>query len=374
MTAPDVSPPAKVLIIKPSSIGDVVGAIPVLRGLARSFPRAHLAWLVTPACADILAGQPHLDEVIPFERKRFGRIGGSFGATKDFLCFCRELRRQRFDWVIDLQGLFRSGFLAGVTAAPVRAGFADAREFAWMFYTHRVAAGASHTIDRNIELARALGADARSEDLALLVSQGARSAVESLLRESHVDKGRYVVVAPGTRWTNKLYPRRHWRRVVAELAGELAVVVAGAPDEQCLCAEVAAGRAGVINLAGRTSLPELAALIASAAAVICCDSAASFIAPAVGTPFVTLMGPTRPECTGPYGRGGMALSADIPCLGCLKRSCRHVTCMQWISPGEVLAATRRVMGGSVRRPLSMDSATARIEASVTGRRRGRENR
>jgi ADP-heptose:LPS heptosyltransferase len=84
--------------------------------------------------------------------------------------------------------------------------------------------------------------------------------------------------------------------------------------------------------------------MAQAAAVVCSDSSANFIAPSVGTPFVTLLGPTRPERTGPYGELGKALAANVPCLGCLRRSCPHATCMQMIEPERVLAAMDRVMG------------------------------
>jgi len=353
---PQPPPPRKVLILKPSSLGDVIGGMPVLRGLRRTFPRAHIAWLVTPACAGILDGQRDLDEVIPFDRKRFGRIARDPEATGEFMRFCRELRRRQFDWVIDLQGLFRSGYLSFAADAPTRAGFADARELAWVFYTHRIRVTAPHTVDRNIQLARALGVDARGEDLRLTVTRQGRSSAESFLAEREIQPRRYVVVAPGTRRENKLYPARHWREVIAKLAAELPVVVIGSAGERALCAEVADGLANAFSLAGRTSLPELVALIALAGTVICCDSAASFIAPAVGTPFVTLMGPTRPERTGPYGRGGKAVLADIPCLGCLKRRCRHATCMQWIRPADVAAAAGEALAAGAKVPLPTDSA------------------
>jgi len=341
--------PRRVLIIKPSSLGDVVSALPVLRGLRRTFPQARVAWLVTPACAGILTGQEGLDEIIPFDRRRFGAIGRSARVSREFVHFCRDLRRRRFELVLDLQGLFRSGFLAWTTGSAVRAGFARARELARVFYTHPVAVGASHTIDRNIELARALGIDARPEDMVLSVPAEARAAVESMLSAAGIRLGSYFLVVPGTRWRNKLYPVRHWRAVVAALSAEAAVVVVGAPGEERLCQAVAAGREeGVLNLAGRTDLPALAALIAAAGCVVCCDSAANFIAPAVGTPFVTLMGPTRPERTGPYGPLGRALRAELACIGCLRRRCGHAACMQLIRPTDVVAAAREAFTGRDR--------------------------
>jgi len=347
---PEPPAPESVLILKPSSLGDVVGALPVLRGLRRSFPGARLAWLVTPQCAPVLDGQAELDEVIVFDRRRYGKIARSPAAAREFLRFCRELRHRRFDWAIDLQGLFRSGFLARATGANVRAGFADARELAGLFYTHRVPVAAVHTIDRNVELARALGVDARGDDLNLTVTDRGRAFVESLLDARGVQAGRYVVAAPGTRWANKLYPVRLWRKVVAELAANVPVMVVGADGEKDLCAAVAEGLPNAMDLGGRTDLPQLAALIASAGALVCCDSAANFIAPAVGTGSVTLMGPTRPERTGPYGPRGRALTAEIPCLGCLRRACPHATCMQWIDPGDVAAAAREILEKATRPP------------------------
>ncbi len=389
MTSPRLPRPERILILKPSSLGDVITAVPVLAGLRRTFPAAHIAWLATPTCAPILAGQTDLDETILFDRRRFSRIGRSAGATGNFITFCRNLRRLRFDWVIDLQGLFRSGFLARVTGAAVRAGFADAREFAKTFYTDPIRVDAVHTVDRNIDLARALGVDARADDLVLTVTDEAKAFVESFLNEHNLAGGGYLVIAPGTRWRNKLYPPRHWRKVIAELSRDIPIVLTGADADRELCADLVVCnrqtdgwhgqvedlavessdasstanlplRSGltappaleitvdgkVFDLAGRTTLPQAVALIASAGAVVCCDSAANFIAPAVGTPFVTLIGPTRPERTGPYGPLGEAIVADVPCQGCLKRSCRHVTCMQLIEPEQVAAAARKAMANT----------------------------
>src|SRR5436190_10397727 len=116
--------PSNILIIKPSAIGDVVHALPVLNLVRRRWPGARITWLVTPACAGLLEGHPQLDEVIRFERRRFGRGWRDPSALLGLWRFTRELRARRFDLVIDLQGLLRSGWLAWQTRAPVRVGFA----------------------------------------------------------------------------------------------------------------------------------------------------------------------------------------------------------------------------------------------------------
>src|SRR5687768_4987338 len=164
------APPRNVLIIKPSAIGDVVHGLPVLNLLRRRWPEAKVSWLVTPACAGILDGHPMLHEVIHFDRKAYAKVWRSWRTFKALRAFACGLRDRHFDLAIDLQGLLRSGWLAGKTRAPVRIGLSDAREGAGLFYTHRVdtrcgnvsadtadAPPDAHAIDRYLCVTEALG-------------------------------------------------------------------------------------------------------------------------------------------------------------------------------------------------------------------------
>lgn len=337
---PDLeSPPEKVLIIKPSALGDVVTAMPVLRALKRTFPAAHVSWLVSTACSPLLECDADLDEIVPFQRRRLGRAWHSADAARALMDLLRRLRRARYDWVIDMQGLFRSGFFARVTGAAVRAGFATAREGAWLFYTHRLRPGCVHTVDRNIELAAMLGLDARREDMTLSVAAEGRSFAGGFRSRPEVADKPLVALVPSTRWRTKMYPPRHWRALAGLLGGSAAVAVLGVREDAALCESIAAaGGPAAFNLAGLTSIPEMVGLIAAADGVVCCDSAAMHIAQAVGTEVVALIGPTRPERTGPLLEG-QYIAASVPCQGCLRRKCGHVTCMQEIDPR---AAARRV--------------------------------
>jgi len=342
---PVPAPPERVLIVKPSALGDVVTAVPVLRGLRRTFPDARISWLLSDACAPILAHDADLDETIPFPRRQLGPWWRSPSAARLLREFLRTLRRGAFDWVIDLQGLFRSGLFARVTGARVRAGFADAREGAWAFYTHRVRPEERHTVDRNLALASSLGVDARREDMTLSPSPAAREFAEGLRGRIDPAGGGFLAFVPPTRWETKSYPPRRWRTVAAAFAGRMPVALLGTRSDRALCERVAKGAAGnVVNLAGETTIPQMVALIASAACVVCSDSAAQFIAQAVGVPVVTLMGPTRPERTGPILRG-QAVVADVPCQGCLRRRCRHITCMQTLAPETVVSAIEKALNG-----------------------------
>ncbi len=335
--------PGRALIIKPSSLGDVVAAIPVLRSLRRTFPHVHIAWLVNSNCAAAIRHDSDLDEVIIFERSRLGRSWYSPPAAMELNKLLKTLRNGAFDWTIDLQGLLRSGLLSVATGSSVRAGFADGRECSPWFYTHRISPSTSHTIDRNIALACSLGMDARPEDLSLQVAQNGLAFAERMERSAGLKRGDFLVCVPPTRWTTKLYPVRHWRTVVKHFAAQLPVAVLGTPSDRDLCASIADGMgASVTDLAGKTGIEEMVGLIAASAGVICSDSAAKFIAPAVGVDATVIIGPTRVELTGPYLKG-RAVVADVPCAGCLKKYCRHVTCMQLISPDSVMDTARRML-------------------------------
>jgi len=338
--------PRRVLIIKPSSLGDVVTATPVLRGLHRTFPAAHIAWLVNAEYAPLLAGDTDLNELLLFGRADFRRLRNWPAATAEYVALLRRLKAARFDWTIDLQGLLRSGMFSLAGAASVRAGFARPRErAAGRFYTDCLPVTAVHTVDRNVQLARSLGIDARREDMTLQVSVAGEKFVERFLSDRGLRRGRFIVCVPPTRWKTKLYPLRHWRQVVAGLLRDLPVVLLGAAgDEKRLCDRVAEGMgAGVLNMAGQTGVAEMVGMIAAGAGVICSDSAAAFVAQAVGVGVVVLFGPTRPERTGP-APGGVAIVAPLPCRGCLKRRCRHITCMESIDPAEVITAAEKLLG------------------------------
>jgi heptosyltransferase I len=333
----DIPTPRRVLIIKPSALGDVVTAIPVLRGLRRTFGRSvRIDWLLARNCAPLVSEDPDLDGVVEFDRKRLGRMWYSPVAAGAFLALCRRLRKARYDWVIDLQGLFRSGFLARVTGAGVLAGFAAAREFAAMFYNVALPTYGmpTHTVDRNIALAKYLGVDSRPGDYELFVPPAARQWAGQFA----ADLGRdYLVLAPATRWRTKLYPPQHWRPVIDALSKRVAIVLVAGPGEEHLTAPLAGG-ANVTDLTGKTSLPQLMGLITSSCGVISCDSAAMNIATALGKPQIALIGPTDPARTGPYRRGETVVQTQLPCRSCLKRSCPHIACMESISPAQVLAA------------------------------------
>ncbi|MBT3202528.1 MAG: glycosyltransferase family 9 protein [Phycisphaerales bacterium] len=345
-TADAPSQPKRVLIIKPSALGDVVTALPVLRGLKRTFPDCRISWLINDNCADLISHDSDLDEIIRFDRKKMGTAWRSISAMKLTISFLWKLRRSHFDWVIDLQGLLRSGIFARATGAKVRAGFASAREGAAWFYNHRFEPEAPHTVDRNIDLARHIGIDARSEDMTLQIEPQAQQRAEELMAQHELHSGKFLVCVPPTRWETKLYPSRHWRRVISAMTKQTRVVLLGGPGDIEMCqAAIYNPDSEAVNLAGQTDIRTFAAMIAASGGVICGDSAAALIAPAVGVKSVVMIGPTRVERTGPYALG-QAITSGVKCAGCLKKRCDHITCMQVIKPDKVIEAAQAMLESS----------------------------
>jgi lipopolysaccharide heptosyltransferase I len=335
------SPPRRILLIKPSAIGDVVHALPILTLLRKRWPDAHIAWLLTPACANLLDGHPLLNEVILFERGRFGRGWREPAAAKGLVTFMKHLRRGEFDLVVDLQGLFRSGWMAWETRAPVRIGFANGREFSPVFYTHRIDVGTTeqHAVDRYLKVTAALGCGDSPGEFPFHVTDEDRRHVDALVPAIAEGKP-YAVLIPGTNWVTKRWPVERFASLVKPLRDRFGLlsIVAGSPGELDL-----AGKVGGINVAGKTTLRQLVALLERAALVVANDSGPMHIAAALGRPLVTPFGPTNPVRTGPYRRDDAVIRLAIPCSPCYVRTCAHQSCLQWLDVEAVLTLAAEQM-------------------------------
>lgn len=346
----------RILLIKPSSLGDVIHALPVLNGLRRRYPDSAIDWLISTACAPLLEGHPDIHQLVRFDRRKFGRMARSFHATVEFGRFVRGLRTARYDLVVDLQGLFRTGFFARATGARVRLGFADAREGAWAFYTHRIPPDPpnTHAVDRNYRVADCLGFADVPIAFSLPMSDTLRAGVAARLAAGGLRPGsRLVAVVPGARWETKVWPAGRFTRVIDALQNEQGVqcVLLGGPDESNLCRGIAQDcHTAPINLGGATSVTELAAVIEKSDLVVGQDSAAMHLAVLFRRPLVCLVGPTNPHRTGPYRRIQDVVRLDLECAPCYFRrltQCPHDhRCMRDLAVEEVLAAARHRLSSS----------------------------
>jgi lipopolysaccharide heptosyltransferase I len=346
----------RILLVKPSSLGDVIHALPVLHALREHYPHARIDWLISSSIAPLLEGHEKLNDLLLFDRKQLGRFGRGVGPTKDLIRFVREIRSRRYDLVIDLQGLLRSGLMAWASGAKVRVGFKSAREGAAMLYTHCIDDPDSHAVDRNMGVGKLLGWGDTVACFGFPLARPVRSDTRQWLSElGIVGDEHLVVVAPGARWETKVWPWDRFAEVINALHGrnEVHCLLIGSRDEVPLCERVAAqcGRPP-INLAGQTSLPQLAAIVSLADLVLCHDSASMHLAVALDRPLVCITGPTNPIRTGPYHRLEDVVRVDLACSPCYLRQlsqCRHDhRCMQELAVANVLSSIERRLLEPVR--------------------------
>ncbi len=340
----------RILLVKPSALGDVVHTLPVVATLKRRYPQAALDWLVEEESAPLVAGHPAVDRLVVSGRRRWLRQlrrGADVStALGEIGTFVRELRRRRYDAVLDLQGLLKSALYVIAAGAPVRVGLADAREGARWVLTHRVAVPPQpvHAVERYLALAAAVDARDVVRDFTIpLVSEDV-TAAQHLVADLPRPR---VALHPATRWETKLWEVERWRTVAAALTAEgVGVVVTGGAADAAVAAALCEGlRPAPRSLAGRVALKGLAAVFRSVDLVVTVDSGPMHIAAAVGTPVVALFGPTDPARTGPLGPGRV-LRQPLPCSPCLQRTCRIAEtrkCMRDLDVASVLAAVRDLL-------------------------------
>jgi len=342
----------RILLVKPSSLGDVVHALPVLHGLRARYPQARIDWLVGSAFAPLLEACAEVDRLVLFDRRRYRRLARDVSAVRDFVRFLRELRAARYDLVVDLQGLFRSGFLSRATRAGVRLGLGSAREGARIFYTHTVPVDDrdAHAVDRNYCVAQALGFGHVPVTFGLTLPPAVRAEASDLLRGEGVGPTEpWVAVVPGARWETKMWLPERFAAVIGRLQTDgRRCVLLGGPEDADLCAEIAATAVSApVNLAGRTQLGHLAALVGTADVVLCHDSGAMHLAVAQDRPVVCLIGPTNPRRTGPYHRPHEVLQIDLDCSPCYLRRRSQCAwehrCMTELGVDAVVAAVHRAL-------------------------------
>ena len=323
-----------ILIIKMSSLGDVLHTLPFVAELRKRFPQARLTWLVHPQFSGFVPDPPMVDEVIYFDKVKFNKM--SLG--EKWLCFkdMRSLLHSRnFDLVIDMQGLFKSAVLAAISGCNNRIGYCEMREGSGLVSKAITGAHArDHVIERYLDVARYLGCTVNEIQFPMPDLQKEWQAV---LEKTKAVKKPYVVLAPGARWETKKWPAEHFAKLAEMILRDgKQVVLAGGPEDIQLGSQIAGLSPGTADLTGKTSLRELGALIQHCTAYISGDTGPLFIAAAMKKPLVALYGPTRPDRTGPYGsKEATIINAPVPCTGCLKKHCGKWICMKAITPDMV---------------------------------------
>jgi heptosyltransferase I len=282
---PHSDTPKRILVVKLSSLGDLFHALPAVHNLKVELG-VSVDWVTQTNYVDLVRYFTDVDRVIGFPRRGFlGQAGP----------FLRELRRESYSHVIDLQGLLKSAFVSRLARADLRIGPSFAREGSRLFYTVTAARADKerHAVDEALDVVRYLGL--REHKPAFPVSFH-RKAID----EPHPR----VALIPRSRWETKNWPVDRFTAVargLQEKAG-VSVFLVGGPDDTAACGQIETGLQGrVVNLCGRTSLVELGSLLQEMDLVISVDSGPMHMAAAVGRPVLAVFGATDPKRTGPYG-------------------------------------------------------------------------
>lgn len=346
----------KILIVKMSSLGDVVQTLPVLLSLKTHFPDAHITWLVEEQTAELLADHPLINRVIVFPKRKWLRELTNHRTWAHFfreiVGLVDELRSCPYDLVLDFQGLFKSGILVGISRGKRKIGFSPGKEKSDIFLNEKVAYPKTrlHAVERYLYLIETLGCLCKSPQFFIPIRQVHRDKVLKFLKEQRITPDTpLVLLHPGARWKTKLWEEEKWAALgdLLSQANGAQVIFTGSRDDFSLTKRIIERmKFPGINTAGRWSLKELAFLQKQANVVVIPDTGPMHLGVAIGTPVVALFGPTDPGLTGPYGDIHRIILKDVECRPCFKRKCSANKCMVGITVREVWEATESYVSHS----------------------------
>ena len=341
-----------ILIIKLSAVGDVVHSLPFLEVLRDRFPSAMIDWVVEEDASGIVESHPEIDRLIIFPRKswlkRFIKKGEYIGVGKEVTKFLKELKSRRYDIVVDLQGLLKSGILTFLANGKRKIALNGGREGSLIFTNEKVAIPDPdlHALDKYLCIARYLGATNPVWNGQIPIYDTDEEHVDYLLGEIG-NNSTLVAVNPMAKWESKLWELHRFASLADTIKEELGagVVFTGSEGDKAAIEDIRSGmKTRALNLAGKTTLKELAYLYQKCAAVICTDTGPMHVAAAMGSPVVVaLFGPTSPLRTGPYGAKHRVIRAGLECSPCFKKRCDDMSCMKKITVEMVFGAVREVL-------------------------------
>jgi len=294
----------------------------------------------------ILEGNPLIDEVIILERRLWKGPFNFLKGLGSLLKFARSIRERKFDICVDLQGLLRSGALTWASGASLKMGFAHGRELSHLFYNTKVFVPKRdmHAVDRYLLFGMPLGLRESSVEFPLFITETARIRAAELLKKKEGELA--IGINPIARWPTKRLPFDTFAEVARRLTKKRKCVfylLGAVGDKESIDElEKLIGKAAV-NLAGKTELDILPAVISGLDLLLTNDSGTMHIADALGVKLVAVFGPTNPARTGPYNQRNHVIQARLDCAPCYKKRCKDTRCMSEITAGEILKEIERVL-------------------------------
>jgi lipopolysaccharide heptosyltransferase II len=340
---PEKLPLQRILIVEVNWAGDVLFSTPFIRCLKENYPQAYLACLAVPRVKEILQNNPYLDEVIVFDEQ--GRDKGFWSK----IAIIAELKKRRFDSVFLLHRSTTRTFLCALAGIKRRIGYETGKFNP--FLTQKVAHPDKplHKVEYFLQLAQESGLKVSQHNYEFFFSEEDARYISAFLKNSGIDsQEKFCVINPGGNWDLKRWPKENFSRLAEKLQKELRlkVVITGAEKDSALAENISHSLSEKpIVSCGKTTLPQLAALLKRAALVISNDSGPMHIAVSVGTKTIAIFGPTSAQITGPYGTGEFAvLQKDIGCsVPCYNLICKDNRCMKAVTVEEVFEKAKEML-------------------------------
>ncbi|HRY30095.1 MAG TPA: glycosyltransferase family 9 protein [Elusimicrobiota bacterium] len=326
----------KILVIQLRRIGDVIVTLPVVSALRAQFPQARIDFLVEPAAAPVVRGFPGVDDALVFEKRHFWR-------------WAWDIRRRGYDWVLDFMNNPRTAQIALLSGAPVRAGFEAPL---WgRVYTHRLPRPSvpQYAVQSKFDLLRALGLTPSVPALPeIRVTEEDFSPVGGWWKEKSMDAyAERVAVMPAHRRPIRRWPAHKFSELIRLLNGkkDRAVILFGGPGEEGYIAGLRAPFSERVFAAPVAGLRQAAALLSRCHVAVTNCSGLMHLAVAVGTPTLTVYGPTWPESWNPRVRPHRYVqTSGLRCIGCNRDECPYAhECLEWISAERVCGETESML-------------------------------
>ncbi|HOJ51949.1 MAG TPA: glycosyltransferase family 9 protein [Syntrophales bacterium] len=342
----------RALVVQLGDIGDVVWSLPTLVAVKKAHPEAEVSLLVREMVGDLLAAEDYLHRIwyVPEKKETDG-----WAYLLRQIKLLRDLRKEKFDLVVDLRTGDRGAVLTRMTGAPIRAGIV-CEGASWLrnaMFNHLVKPvelkprplGAA---EQSLRIVRALGIPSVAHVPTLHVSESGAREAKTLLARLRGEEGRpFVSVNIFSRWAYKEWPLEKWGVLMKRIREEMGyhVLLVGAPNERAR-AEIFSGWEGVFSAIGETTLGTLAAVLKLSSLHVGVDSAAPIIAAAVGTPTVTIYGPSDWRDWAPVGESHRVVCAPMDCVPCHRKGCHdrgQSPCLEAVSPDDVMKAIQELV-------------------------------
>ena len=347
-----MSTPDNILVIRLSSLGDVLLCIPAVKAIRDHFPDARITWLVEGPVGELLSCQTFINRVIQFPRGRLQdelKAGNPFGVARELKGFLARLRKDRYDCIIDFHGIIKSALISACARGDRKIGFGamHAKEKSHLFYGERVGGKdrRMHKIDKNMLMARYIGADNAVPGVMLRAPDNAYAYIDNFFRQEGIGSPVFAINPFSSAGTDfKRWPIESYARLAVKIRDRLGAqtLILWGPGEKTEAERILQMAGEGATLACPTNIPQLYALLERVDMYIGGDTGVMHLASAAQTPVVAIFGPTDVKVNAPYGPNSIIVRNEVSCSPCKKKDCRERICIEGISIEDVFDAVKNM--------------------------------